>query len=198
VWLAASVKPDIIICDLGLPDIEGTEVIAKIREWSAVPILVLSVRMEDKDIISALDIGADDYLCKPFNIDVLLARMRVNLRKAVTANNNNGEAASPICQVGDISLDMLRHEVKLKDTVISLSPKEYNLLKYFMTNAGKMLTHKQILQEVWGQAHTHNHQYLRVYVGQLRHKIEPEADSPSYIVTESGIGYRFENPANSH
>lgn len=193
VRMAASIKADLIICDLGLPDIDGTEVIRKIREWSHVPIIVLSIRSDNKDIVEALDLGADDYLVKPFDSEVLLARIRANLRKGVKS-----EGGEPVMQLGDITMDLIRHEVKIKDKKISLSPKEYKLLRYFMTNAGKMIMHTQLLTELWGKAHEQNMQYLRIYVAQLRQKIEPNPSKPNYIITEAGIGYRMEKfPNNS-
>jgi two-component system KDP operon response regulator KdpE len=185
--MATSIKPDLIICDLGLPDIDGTEVIHQIRENSSVPIIVLSVRSDNEDIVQALDLGADDYLVKPFDSEILLARIRANLRKGVKA-----EGGAPIMQVGDIIMDTIRHEVKIKDEKINLSPKEYKLLRYFMFNAGKMIMHSQLLTELWGKAHEENIQYLRIYIGQLRQKIEPTPSSPTYIITEAGIGYRME------
>lgn len=185
--LSASVKPDLIILDLGLPDMDGKEVIPEVREWSQTPIVVCSVRDQDSEIIQALSLGADDYVTKPFNPDVLLARISANLRKAATQ-----EAGEPELVNGPIRMDLVRHEVFLKDEKISLTPKEYDLLRYFMVNRGKMLTHKQLLQEVWGPAHGDDMQYLRVYISQLREKIEEEPNAPDYIVTEAGIGYRME------
>lgn len=187
VRMAASIKPDLIVCDLGLPDIDGTEVIRQIREWSQLPIIVLSIRSDNKDIVEALDLGADDYLVKPFDSEILLARIRANLRKGVKA-----EGGEPVMQVGDITMDVIRHEVKIKDEIISLSPKEYKLLRYFMMNAGKMIMHSQLLTELWGKAHEENIQYLRIYIGQLRQKIEPDPSKPTYIITEAGIGYRMD------
>jgi two-component system KDP operon response regulator KdpE len=186
--LVASVKPDIVMLDLGLPDLDGKEVIEQVREWSQVPVIVLSVRSDDSEIAAALNLGADDYVTKPFNHDVLLARVNANLRKAATR-----EAGEPELINGKIRMDLVRHEVFLGDERTSFTPKEYELLRYLMTHAGKMLTHKQILKDVWGPAHGDDMQYLRVYVGQLREKIELDSSSPEYIVTEPGIGYRMEN-----
>ena len=186
VRLAASIKPELIILDLGLEDIDGKEVIKSIREWSQVPIIVCSVRSDDSEIIAALDMGADDYVTKPFNPDILLARIYANLRKSVTQ-----EAGEPHLTNGGIRMDLIRHEVFLNDTRIALTPKEYELLRYFLVNRGKMLTHKQILKEVWGPAHSENVQYLRVYISQLREKIEAGGDE-NYLATEPGIGYRME------
>lgn len=185
--LAASVSPELILLDLGLPDIDGKEVIASIREWSQVPIIVCSVRSADDEVIKALSAGADDYVTKPFNPNVLLARIHVNLRKAATQ-----EAGQPELTNGGITMDLVRHEVHLNGEKKVFTPKEYELLRYFLVHRGKMLTHKQILKDVWGHAHTEDMQYLRVYVRQLREKIEPDPAVPTYIITEPGIGYRME------
>lgn len=187
VRLAASVKPELILLDLGLPDIDGQEVITAIREWSQVPIIVLSVRSDDEEVTKALDSGADDYVTKPFNPNVLLARINANLRKAVTK-----EAGEPEITNGKLRMDLVRHEVFIDAERTAFTPKEYELLRYFITHRGKMLTHKQILRDVWGPAHGDDTQYLRVYVSQLREKIEKDASDPDYIVTEPGIGYRME------
>jgi two-component system KDP operon response regulator KdpE len=186
--LAASVKPELIVLDLGLPDIDGKEVITSIRDWSQVPIIICSVRNDDDEIIEALDLGAADYVTKPFNPEVLIARVNANLRKAATK-----EAGEPDLTNGKIKIDLVRHEVFLNKNKISFSPKEYDLLRYFMVNRGKMLTHKQILKAVWGPAHEENMQYLRVYIGQIREKLENnKIKDQEYIITEPGIGYRME------
>lgn len=185
--LAASVKPELVLLDLGLPDMDGKELIQKIREWAQTPIIVCSVRSEDDEIVKALDLGADDYITKPFNPDVLLARVQANLRKAVTL-----EAGEPELTNGAIRMDLVRHEVFLNGVKTLFTPKEYELLRYFMLHRGKMLTHKQILKDVWGPAHGEDMQYLRVYVSQVREKIERDVSDPMYIVTEPGIGYRME------
>jgi len=187
VRLAKSLKPDLVVCDLGLPDIDGMQVIERLRDFSGTPIIVLSVRSDNKDIVAALDAGADDYLVKPFDTQILLARIRANLRKAIKA-----EGGEPVMQVGGIIMDTARHEVTLDGTPISLSPKEYKLLRYFMMHAGKMIMHSQLLSELWGKAHAENVQYLRIYIGHLRQKIEKDPSSPRYIITEPGIGYRME------
>ena len=185
--MAASIKPDLILIDLGLPDIDGTEVIKLIREWSQTPIIVCSVRSDDRDIIKALELGADDYVVKPFNPDILVARIKANLRKAATQ-----EAGEPNLSNGNINMDLVRHEVLINNKKEVLTPKEYELLRYFMLNRGKMLTHKQLLKDIWGNAHGEDIQYLRVYVSQLREKLEKTDSSITYIVTEPGIGYRME------
>jgi two-component system KDP operon response regulator KdpE len=190
--LAASIRPDLILLDLGLPDIDGKEVIKNVREWSQIPIMVCSVRNSDDEVIKALELGADDYVTKPFNPEVLLARLQANLRKAVTQ-----EAGEPELVNGTLRMNLVRHEVFLNDEKMVFTPKEYDLLRYFLIHRGKMLTHKQILKEVWGAAHTEDMQYLRVYVSQLREKIEPDPSSPTYIITEPGIGYRMENISES-
>lgn len=187
VRLAAAVKPDIILLDLGLPDMDGKEVVSAVRQWSHTPIIVLSVRSQDEEVAAALNLGADDYVIKPFNPEVLLARINANLRKTAVK-----EVGEPELQNGPLRMDLVRHEVFLNDEKLALTPKEYALLRYFLVQRGKMLTHKQILKEVWGPAHGENTQYLRVYVGQLREKIEKEPAKPEWLVTEPGIGYRME------
>lgn len=187
VRLVASIKPDLILLDLGLPDMDGKEVITAIREWTQVPVVVLSVRDEDEEIATVLNIGADDYITKPFHHEVLLARINANLRKAATQ-----EAGEPLLTNGAIRMDMVRHEVLVHGKKVSFTPKEYELLRYLMTHRGKMLTHKQLLRDVWGPAHGEDMQYLRVYISQLREKIEEKPSDPVYIVTEPGIGYRME------
>lgn len=187
VRMAASIKPDLIILDLGLPDMDGKEVIDSIREWAQVPIIVCSVRDADKEVVDALGRGADDYITKPFNPDVLIARIEANLRKFVTQ-----EAGEPDLENGRIKMDLVRHEVFIDGESTFFTPKEYELLRYFMVNRGKMITHKQLLKDVWGPAHGDDMQYLRVYVSQVREKIEPDLKTPTYVITEPGIGYRME------
>jgi len=185
--MAGSVKPDLILLDLGLPDMDGKEVIGQIRQWSQVPIIVLSVRAVDEEVVAALNVGADDYIVKPFNADILIARIHANLRKAMVK-----EAGQPELRNGEIRMDLIRHEVFLEGEKIQLTPKEYELLRFFMINRGRMLTHKQILNEVWGPAHADDTQYLRVYVGQVRDKLEKDSANPQLIITEPGVGYRME------
>jgi len=186
--LAVSIKPDLVLLDLGLPDIDGKSVIASIRGWSQVPIIVLSVRSLDEEIVAALDAGADDYILKPFSATVLLARIRTNLRKAVVEKTGEPELIN-----GVIRMDVVRHEVFLQNEKLLLTPKEYGLLRYFLFNCGRMLTHKQILKDVWGEAHNEDVQYLRVFISQLREKLARNPATAGYIVTEPGIGYRMES-----
>ena len=182
-----SIKPELVILDLGLPDMDGKEVIKIVREWSQVPIIVCSVRDDDDEVAEALNLGADDYVVKPFNPAVLMARINANLRKAATQ-----EAGEPEIANGKIRMDLVRHEVFINGNKVLFTPKEYKLLRYFVVNRGKMLTHRQILKDVWGPAHGDDMQYLRVYVGQIREKIEADVHNPRYIITEPGIGYRME------
>jgi two-component system, OmpR family, KDP operon response regulator KdpE len=186
--MASSVKPDLILLDLGLPDIDGKEVVSALRQWSQVPIIVLTVRSEDSEVTAALNMGADDYVTKPFNTEVLLARIHANLRKAMVR-----EVGEPDIVNGPIRMDLVRHEVFIDNERISFTPKEYDLLRYFMVNHGRMLTHKQILKEVWGPAHVEDTQYLRVYIGQVREKLESKKGLGSLIVSEAGIGYRMDS-----
>lgn len=185
--LCVSIKPDLILLDLGLPDIDGQEVITNIRQWTQTPIIVCSVRNSDEEIIQALRAGADDYVTKPFNSEVLMARIFTNLRKAATQ-----ETGEPELTNGALRMDLIRHEVFLNGKKTLFTPKEYELLRYLLIHRGKMLTHRQILKEVWGDSHTEDMQYLRVYISQLRDKIEEVPSEPRYIVTEPGIGYRME------
>lgn len=187
VRLANLCKPDLIILDLGLPDIDGKDVIAQIREFSPVPIIVCSVRSHEKEIVEAFDNGADDYITKPFNSSIMLARIAANLRKSAKR-----EAGDSSVTNGAIHMDLVRHEVHINGKITFFTPKEYELLRYFMVHRSEMLSHKKILHDVWGPAHSNDMQYLRVYVSQLREKVEPNIKNPTYIVTEPGIGYRME------
>ncbi len=191
--MAVVARPDIIILDLGLPDIAGTEVIRQIREWSKIPIIVLSVRADESDKIEAFDCGANDYVTKPFGVGELMARIRASLRDHIAA-----ETASPVFSVGDLRVDVLKHEVTLRGKRIKLSPKEYTLLRVLITNAGRVITHKQLMKEVWGQAYSDSdNQYLRIYIRQLRQKLEIDRQRDQYIHNEQGIGYRLEEPYSS-
>lgn len=185
--ITACANPDLILLDLGLPDMDGLQMIAGVREWSRMPIIVCSVRRLDEEIIKTLEAGADDYVTKPFNSDILIARVKANLRKTVTT-----AVAPPALVNGAICMDMVRHEVYVDNEKRVFTPKEYELLRYFLINRGKMLTHRQILKEVWGNMHAEDMQYLRVYVSQLREKIEADPADPRYLVTQSGVGYRME------
>jgi two-component system KDP operon response regulator KdpE len=189
--MAASVKPDLILLDLGLPDMDGKEVVTALRQWSHVPIVVLTVRSDDTEVASALNAGADDYVIKPFSAEVLLARIHANLRKIVVR-----EVGEPTIVNGAISMDLVRHEVFVDGERVPFTPKEYDLLRYFMVNRGRMLTHKQILKEVWGPAHVEDTQYLRVYIGQVREKLESKPGLGKLIVSEAGVGYRMDAVAD--
>ena len=182
---AAVVKPDIILLDLGLPDMDGVEVIRRIREWSPVPIIVLSVREREDDKVKALDAGADDYLTKPFGIGELLARIRVSLRRSVQ------EAPEPVYTIHELEMDLGRRRVLVKGEEIQLTPTEYDLLRLLVIHAGKVLTHGQILKQIWGMAYVEQPHVLRVNISNLRHKIEEDASRPRYIITEPGVGYRL-------
>jgi two-component system, OmpR family, KDP operon response regulator KdpE len=178
-------KPDVILLDLGLPDLDGVEVITRIRQWSQVPIIVLSVRDREADKVRALDAGADDYLTKPFGVGELLARIRVMLRRSVQ------QAPEPVIRIDELEVDLARRLVKLCGEVVALTPTEYELLRLLATNAGKVLTHRQILKQIWGTGYLEQPHVLRVNISNLRHKIETDASRPRYILTESGVGYRF-------
>lgn len=187
--LAGSVRPDVILLDLALPDMKGMDVITQLREWSDIPVVVVADHAESDDVVEAFERGADDYMDKPFDMDILQARLQAAIKH--TFQKELGESA---LQAGDIAIDLVRHEVSLNGEKVDLSPKEYELLSYLMRHQGKMLTHRQILKEVWGDAHTHDKQYLRVYIMQLRQKLEADPEAPEYIFTESGIGYRMDIP----
>ena len=178
-------RPDIIILDLGLPDFDGIEVTRRLREWSQTPIIILSVREAENDKIAALDAGADDYLTKPFGTGELMARMRVAMRRL--ANKSD----APVLQVDSLKMDLSRRLVTVRDQEISLTPTEYDILRLLMQNAGKVLTHRQLLRQVWGTAYESEMHLLRVNISNLRRKIETDPARPHYLVTESGVGYRL-------
>ncbi len=182
---AAVVRPDLILLDLGLPDMDGIEVIRRLREWSKVPIIVLSVREREDDKVKALDAGADDYLTKPFGIAELLARIRVALRRAVQ------EAPAPIYRIEELVVDLTRRRVLVRDREVQLTPTEYELLRLLVTHGGKVLTHRQILKRIWGATYVEQPHVLRVNISNLRHKIEADPSRPRYILTEPGVGYRL-------
>ena len=181
-------KPELLILDLGLPDMDGLDVIKLVREWSTIPIIVLSLRSDDTDKIEALDRGANDYVTKPFSMGELLARMRVALRQGP----RDGSDTDPVVTAGDIAIDLSKRLVTVAGTPVRLSRKEYDLLRILASHPGKVITHQQLLQEVWGQAYVEETQYLRVYIGQLRQKLEKEPAAPKYLVTEPGVGYRLQ------
>jgi two-component system KDP operon response regulator KdpE len=185
--LAATSLPDVIILDLGLPDMDGIEVCARLREWTECPIIVLSVRDREKDKVAALDKGADDYLTKPFGIEELLARIRVALRHSTRAKGSQTD----IVKAGNLSIDLVWRVVKRNDEVVKLTATEYDLLAYMAANRGRVLTHQGILTHVWGAADADHTEYLRVYMRQLRKKLEEDPERPQYILTEPGVGYRF-------
>ena len=181
-------QPDVIIVDLGLPDMDGVDVIRRLREWTAVPIIVLSARGQEPDKVTALDAGADDYVSKPFGAGELLARIRVALRHTAGASHEADEAAF---KVGELQVDRLRRHVSLGGTEVRLTPTEYKLLTTLIRHAGKVVTHQQLLREVWGPAHTDQSHYVRIYMAHLRHKLEAEPARPRYLLTEPGVGYRL-------
>lgn len=182
----AAHAPDIVLLDLGLPDGDGKDVIKRAREWSDVPIIVLSAREREAEKIESLDLGADDYVNKPFNVGELLARMRTALRHRMQR-----KAEIPVLKVGGLEVDSIRHRATRAGAEIKLTPKEFELLSFLAKHAGRVVTHRQILTAVWGPAHVEDTQYLRVYVGQLRQKIEEQPDDPRIVLTEPGIGYRI-------
>ncbi len=184
---AATFHPSLIILDLGLPDIDGHEILKKLREWYSKPVIVLSVRDSEKDIIMALDNGANDYLTKPFRSGELLARIRASLR-SVTEKSD-----SAVLEIGSLSIDLVNHIVKKNEEILKLTSTEFSLLSLFVKNQGRVLTHQYILKEIWGYGYTEQTQYLRVFIAQLRKKIEDDPSKPAIIITVSGIGYRFEN-----
>lgn len=182
----AAEGPDVVVLDLGLPDGDGKDVIRRVREWSDVPIVVLSARDREAEKIEALDLGADDFVNKPFGVGELMARIRTALRHRMQRH-----LETPILKLADIEIDNVRHRVTRAGQEIKLTPKEFELLSCLARNAGRVVTHKQILTAVWGPAHTEHTQYLRVYIGHLRQKIERDPDDPRVILTEPGIGYRI-------
>ena len=185
---AATRNPEVILLDLGLPDLDGIEFARRVREWSAIPILVISARGQEKDKVAALDAGADDYVTKPFGIGELLARIRVALRHGQAAA---GQPEDPLFTLGDLRVDMGRRQVHVGGTEVHLTPTEYRLLVALVRNAGRVMTHQQLLREGWGEAYSTQTQYLRVFMNQLRHKLEQDPARPRYFVTEPGVGYRL-------
>lgn len=179
-------RPDLLILDLGLPDVDGLEVVRQLREWTQMPIIILSVRERESDKISALDAGADDYLTKPFGVGELLARMRTALRHSFQP------AESPVFRTGDLAVDLAHRSVKLAGKEVQLTPTEYDLLRTLVTHAGKVLTHRHLLREVWGMSYQDEAHLLQVHISNLRRKLEVEPARPRYILTEPGVGYRLQ------
>ena len=184
---AAAVRPDIILLDLGLPDMDGVEVIRRIREWSQVPIIVLSVRDSEDNKVQALDAGADDYLIKPFSVAELQARIRVSLRRSLQ------QAPDPVFNCGGLEVDLTHRRVVVHGQEVQLTPTEYELLRLLVNHAGKVLTHGQILKQIWGAAYAEQQNVLRVNISNLRQKIEEDPSRPRHVVTELGVGYRLKS-----
>ncbi len=184
--LITTEKLDAVLLDLGLPDLDGTEVVAQVRQWSQIPIIVVSSRTDERDKIAALDQGADDYVTKPFSMAELLARLRAALRHGLRR-----EGVEPVWRSGPVEVDLARREVRKAGEPVRLSRKEYELLRYFVLHADRLVTHETVLAAVWGPAQARETQYLRVFVGRLRQKIEPDPARPALLVTEPGVGYRL-------
>jgi two-component system KDP operon response regulator KdpE len=182
---AAVFRPDLVILDLGLPDLDGLEVLRRLREWSQTPVIILSVREQENDKINALDNGADDYVTKPFGMGELLARIRAALRHAAGLGNE------PVLNFGDLEIDVAQRRITVDRNVIKLTPTEYELLRNLAVYSGKVLTHRQLLRAVWGPSYETDTHYLRVYIAQLRRKIESDPSRPRHIITEPGVGYRL-------
>lgn len=183
--MVANHQPDLVILDLGLPDEDGQVVLKRLREWYANPIIILTVKSAEDEIVKALDNGANDYLTKPFRTQELLARIRTALRNSVT------EEKEPVIEFGAVSIDLASRIVRLNNEILKLTTTEYNLLSIFVKNEGRVLTHQYLLKQVWGNSYADQTQYLRVFVAQLRKKIEEDPNRPKFIITESGVGYRF-------
>jgi two-component system KDP operon response regulator KdpE len=186
----AAEHPDLVILDLGLPDTDGNDVIASLREWTAVPIIVLSVRSAEGDKIKALDAGADDFLTKPFSVGELLARIRTALRHVAIT-----DSGQPEFTLGRLKVDFIKRLVTLDGAEVHLSRKEYEILRLLISHAGRVLTHQHLLREIWGQNFVEQTQYLRVYIGQLRQKLERDPTQPEFLLTEPGVGYRLKLPS---
>jgi two-component system KDP operon response regulator KdpE len=185
---AATRKPDLIIVDLGLPDTDGLEVIRELRGWTELPVIVLSARSQESEKVAALDAGADDYLSKPFGVSELMARIRAHLRR----RNQGGAAETPVVRFGTVEVDLALRQVRRDGEAIHLTPLEYRLLATLVRHAGRVLTHRQLLRDVWGPSHVESNHYLRIYMGHLRQKLERDATQPEHIVTETGVGYRLD------
>jgi two-component system KDP operon response regulator KdpE len=185
---ASTRGPDLVLLDLGLPDLDGVELTRRIREWSAVPILVVSARGQERDKVEALDAGADDYLTKPFGTEELLARMRVALRRAARVKGDGGET---VFEAGELRVDLAARLVFRRGEEVRLTRTEYRLLAVLVQHAGRVVTHRQLLRDVWGPGSSSETHYLRVYMAQLRHKLEDDPAQPRYLLTETGVGYRL-------
>ncbi len=185
---ASNDRPDLVLLDLGLPDMDGLEVTRRLREWTRIPIVVVSARGQEGDKVAALDAGADDYVTKPFGVPELLARIRVALRHAAATQGSPGESA---ISLGDLNIDLANRRITRSGEEVHLTPNEFRLLAVLVKNPGRVLTHRQLLHEVWGPGSGNESHYLRVYVNQLRQKLEPEPVRPTLILTETGVGYRF-------
>jgi two-component system, OmpR family, KDP operon response regulator KdpE len=186
---AATVRPDVVVLDLGLPDLDGTEVIAGLRGWTSVPIVVLSARQHGEDKVEALDLGADDYVTKPFAMNELMARLRAAVRRA---QDSAPAAADPLVTVGDLSIDLARKRVSKAGVDVRLTPTEWAFLELLARNLGRLVPREQVLREVWGPAYEHETHYLRVYAAQLRRKLEDDPSAPRHLVTTAGVGYTLE------
>ena len=184
---AATRKPDLVIVDLGLPDADGIDVIRELRAWADIPVIVLSARTQEVEKVAALDAGADDYLTKPFGVPELLARIRAHLRR----RGRGGASDSSLVRFGEVSVDLAQRSVTRSGEAVHLTPIEYRLLVALVRHAGRVITHRQLLSEVWGPAHVESQHYLRIYMAHLRRKLERDAAQPEHIVTETGIGYRL-------
>jgi two-component system KDP operon response regulator KdpE len=189
VEMAASVLPDVIVLDVNMPRMDGIEACRQIREWTNTPIIILSVREDEKDKVRALDEGADDYITKPFGIEELLARIRVALRHTTIITPD-----APVLTIGDLEVDLSKHLVKLRGQFVQLTRTEYELLAYLVSNYGKLLTHRELLHNVWGSEYGEEIEYVRTFINQLRRKIEDDPSNPRFIVTEPRVGYRFVKP----
>ncbi len=187
--MAERVLPDVIVLDVNMPRMDGIEACRRIREWADMPIIMLSVRGDEQDKVRALDQGADDYVTKPFGIEELLARIRVALRRSTPATT-----AAPVFTAGDLEIDLAKRVVRRRGQIVKLTRTEYELLAYLTSNRGKALTHRDLLHNVWGPEYGDEREYVRVFVGQLRRKIEDDPSNPRFILTEPGVGYRFVDP----
>ncbi len=185
---ASDGKPDVVVLDLGLPDMDGSEVIAGLRGWTTIPIIVLSARTDSTDKVLALDAGADDYVTKPFGMDELLSRLRAAVRRASTSEPDS----QPVVETSTFTVDLAAKKVHRDDREVHLTPTEWGMLEVLVRNQGRLVGQKQLLQEVWGQAYAQETHYLRVYLAQLRRKLETDPSRPRHLITEAGMGYRFE------